>query len=119
MKRREPEREIQTAIVKALREHCKHPWWAVPNGGARHIRVAAKLKAEGVRPGVADLCFILPGPMPAFLEFKSENGKLSKHQKAFLDEVAGMGCQWGIAHSIDEAHGILAAWGCLPSEVRR
>ena len=29
--------------------------FAIPNGGARHVAVAAKLKAEGVRKGVPDL----------------------------------------------------------------
>jgi hypothetical protein len=30
--------------------------YAIPNGGARHIAVARKLKAEGVKSGVPDLC---------------------------------------------------------------
>lgn len=119
MKRREPEREIQTAIVKALRKHCPHPWFAVPNGGARHIRVAAKLKAEGVRPGVPDLCFVLPGGHFAGLELKSEKGRLSEHQIEFRDAALQIGAHWEVAHSFDEAYGILAAWGCLPSEVRK
>jgi hypothetical protein len=29
--------------------------YAIPNGGKRNIAVAAKLKAEGVKPGVPDL----------------------------------------------------------------
>ena len=29
--------------------------FAIPNGGERHPAVAAKLKAEGVRPGIPDL----------------------------------------------------------------
>src|SRR5699024_826416 len=36
---------------------------AVPNGGARNIVVARKLKAEGVQRGVPDLCLPVPrGP---------------------------------------------------------
>lgn len=115
-KRAEPERKIQTAIVKALRQHCPHPWFAVPNGGARHIRVATKLKAEGVNPGVPDLVFVLPGGRFAGLELKSEDGRLSAHQKAFRDAITVRQGWWNVAHSIDEAWGILAAWGCLPSE---
>ena len=30
--------------------------YAIPNGGARHPVVAAKLKAEGVKRGVPDIC---------------------------------------------------------------
>ena len=29
--------------------------FAIPNGGLRNIRVARKLKSEGVKPGVSDL----------------------------------------------------------------
>ena len=29
--------------------------YAIPNGGARHKAVAAKLRAEGVKPGVPDI----------------------------------------------------------------
>ena len=116
-KRAEPERKIQTAIVKALRQHCPHPWFAVPNGGARHIRVATKLKAEGVNPGVPDLVFVLP-PHGKFagLELKSEKGRLSEHQIEWRQKLQAACAYWNVAHSIDEAWGILAAWGCLPSE---
>jgi len=31
--------------------------FAIPNGGHRNVVVAGKLKAEGVRAGVPDLCF--------------------------------------------------------------
>lgn len=119
MKRAQPEREIQTALVKALHLHCPHPWFAVPNGGKRDIRVAKKLKAEGVRPGVTDLVFVLPGGRFAGLELKAGKNGLTEHQKAFRDAVTAKCGWWGVAHSFDEAWGILAAWGCLPSEAKR
>jgi hypothetical protein len=37
---------------------------AIPNGGLRDIRVAARLKAEGVKKGVADV--FLPHPVETF-----------------------------------------------------
>lgn len=54
------EHQEQAALVEwAERAHGTHPELrllaAVPNGGARHKAVAAKLKAEGVRPGYPDL----------------------------------------------------------------
>ena len=126
MKRKEPEREIQTTIVKALRDyndalpdHKRVAFWHVPNGGKRHIRTATKLKADGVLPGVADLHFCLPGGKLACLELKSKKGQLSPEQKAFRDTITALQGWWGVAHSIDEAMGILAAWGCLPSECGR
>lgn len=118
-KRASPERAIQTAIVKALHQHCKFPWFAVPNGGKRHVHTAIKLKAEGVRAGVPDLVFVLPGGRFAGLELKAEKGRLSDAQKEWRDRITALCGWWNVAHSIDEAWGILAAWGCLPSEVKR
>lgn len=40
--------------------------WAVPNGGARDIRVAAKLQATGVIPGPHDLHMIWNGTFYTF-----------------------------------------------------
>jgi hypothetical protein len=60
-KPREAERQHQVALirwVKAIED--AYPvlklLYAVPNGGDRNLYVARKLKAEGVRAGVADLC---------------------------------------------------------------
>jgi hypothetical protein len=115
-KRAQPERDIQVKLVKELRKHCRVPWFAVPNGGKRHIAVATKLKAEGVNPGVPDLVFVIP-PLGRFagLELKSENGVLSAHQDEWRQKLQAVCAWWGVAHSLDEAWGILAAWGCLPS----
>lgn len=119
-RRASPEHSIQVAIAGALDEHCKHLWWAVENGGKRHIRSAQKLKRAGVRPGVPDLHFVLPpkGQL-ACLELKAEGGRVSDAQNDFRDQLIASGGRWEVAYSIDEAFGILAAWGCLPSEVRK
>ena len=34
--------------------------FAIPNGGARHIGTAIKLKSEGVTAGVSDLFLMIP-----------------------------------------------------------
>src|SRR5699024_10256580 len=49
---------------------------AVPNGGARNIVVARKLKAEGVQRGVPDLCLPVPrGPYHGlYIELKRAGG---------------------------------------------
>jgi|GEM_PF-3374644 len=53
--------------------------WAVPNGGDRDIRVAKKLQATGVLPGVWDLhCYC--NNRLTIIEMKAENGVLSEKQ---------------------------------------
>ena len=90
-KRRELERPHQVALIKWVRTvRDIYPalklLYAVPNDGDRNLRVARKLKAEGVLAGVADLC--LPaarrGYHGLYLEMKSEEGVATEEQKEFL-----------------------------------
>src|SRR5262249_18263199 len=81
----------------------------VPNGGDRNLRVARKLKAEGVLAGLADLC--LPaarrGYHGLYPEMKSEEGVATKEQKGFLRGVSAEGYCAVIAHGVDEAKATL------------
>lgn len=56
---------------------------ANPNGGHRHPAVAAKLKAEGVKPGVPDVYWPMArgGFIGLAIEFKNGEGNPSKEQK--------------------------------------
>lgn len=119
-KRAAPERAIQVAIVKALKKYASRDrcyWFAVPNGGYRHVYTASKLKAEGTRRGTPDLCFVLPFGQAAFLELKAEKGRQSPEQILFETDVTHLGARYEVAHSIDEAWGILSGWGVLPTAV--
>lgn len=122
-KRTYPERAIQCAIVKALKAHCgpqRAFWYAIPNGGKRDVITAARLKAEGVIPGAPDLGFVLPPRgTAAFLEIKADKGRQSVSQEFVEKQISKLGGRYAVAHSVDEAWGILAAWGCLPSEARK
>lgn len=59
--------------------------FAVPNGGDRNPITAARLKAEGVKSGVSDIClpFARQGYHGFFLEMKKPGGKESPTQKEF------------------------------------
>lgn len=62
--------------------------FAVPNGGMRNKVTAAKLKREGVRPGVPDLMLLTPrkGFAGLVIEMKREKGSsLSREQAEWLD----------------------------------
>lgn len=113
-KLRELERPHQVALIKWVRSVLDtYPvlklLYAVPNGGNRNLSVARKLKSEGVRAGVADLC--LPaarrGYHGLYLEMKSEEGSATKEQKEFLHGVSEEGYCAVIAHGMEEAREVL------------
>jgi hypothetical protein len=56
---------------------------AIPNVGYRHPAVAAKLKAEGVKPGVPDVYWPVArgGFIGLAIEFKHANASPSKEQR--------------------------------------
>lgn len=60
--------------------------FAIPNGGHRDVRVAKKLKAEGVKPGVPDLMWpIVRGRYHGlFMELKVKPNKPTALQEAFI-----------------------------------
>ncbi len=68
---------IQREIVRALRADGFFVF-AIPNGGARNVVTATRLRAEGVMAGVPDLFVVDYGGF--FLEVKTATGKLSKEQ---------------------------------------
>lgn len=63
--------------------------FAVPNGGKRDVRVAKKLKEEGVKAGVPDIW--LPVSREEFhglvIELKARGGILSEKQAAWLEHL--------------------------------
>jgi len=67
--------------------------YAIPNGGERHPAVAIRLKAEGVKAGVPDLCLPVArgGYHGLYIELKSWEGKLSAEQRRWLADLEGQG----------------------------
>lgn len=71
--------------------------FAIPNGGARSLATAGRLKAEGVSAGVPDL--FIPAWL-VWIEMKRvDGGTLRKKQKDWRDYLASLG------HSVIVAHG--------------
>lgn len=57
--RRQYEHAEQVALCRWL-DFRQIPYAAIPNGGHRHVAVARKLKAEGVKAGVPDVVLFKP-----------------------------------------------------------
>src|SRR5580765_7796492 len=110
-------RHEESAIQRAVCDHLSWRgvpglvWTATANGGKRNAREAARMKAEGVRAGVADLLLWHDGKAYA-LELKTKKGRLSKAQENFLDdfcrEANGLGF---VVYGLDHALSILEELG--------
>lgn len=84
--------------------------WAVPNGGKRDPKTAARLKAEGVKAGVLDITVAIarPGWHGLFIEMKrAEGGRASEAQCAYLAGLRAGG------YRAEVCEGAEAAWNVL------
>lgn len=118
----EHEYQVQVIDWANLMAKGKYPvlkWlYAVPNGARTARSTANKLKAEGMKAGVPDLC--LPYPMkrqpdnhPAclywwhglYIEMKSRDtrGRVSKEQQEWLDYLSSVGYRVETAFTSEEA----------------
>lgn len=109
------EHRIQVSLIEYLTITAKPEifYFAVPNGGLRNVRVAQRMKAEGLKPGVSDMCFLLPEGKCGWLELKTQTGRLSDHQMGFKARCEKLGHLWAMARSVDEAIPTLRTWGVL------
>ena len=94
------EDEEQAALFDwAARMQARYPelqlLHAIPNGGARHAAVGAKLKRTGVKRGVPDIC------LPV-----ARHGRVSAEQAAWMDALVREGyhcalcCSWDAARDV-------------------
>jgi len=79
--------------------------FAIPNGGHRNIIVATKLKREGVKPGIPDLCLPMgDGEHCAlYIEMKRPKGKPTKIQSGVHVKLRQYGNKVVICDSLTSA----------------
>ena len=86
----------------------------VPNGGWRHPATAARMKAEGVKAGVPDLCLPVPcgGWHGLYIELKKRDGKnrASAEQKRWIGMLREQGYRAEVAFGADEAIGLIGEY---------
>ena len=78
----------------------------------RRIRDAGGKAYKFVSPanrGVADRVVVMPGGRVWFVEVKAMGGRLSPLQRVFLDEVKGLGCNYKIIWSKEDADAFVAS----------
>ena len=114
------EHQEQVALMRLVELH-RGRWpelgmlFAVPNGGNRNIITAKKLKAEGVKAGVPDLCLPIPRGEHhgLFVELKKQKGSTtSPEQKAWVKALNAQG------YRAEVCLGAAAAWEVIQEYMR-
>lgn len=96
-----------------LPENLRPLLFAIPNGGARHKKTAADLKAEGVRRGIPDLFFSHArlGFHGLYIEMKRiSGGRLSDEQKGMIERLKSAGYAVVVCRGCEEAKAALRAY---------
>lgn len=84
---------------------------AIPNGGKRHLHTAVKMKAEGQRSGIPDICLPVPreDSHGLYIEMKrrslkkTKTGGLSVEQKKIIGKLCANGYAVFVAYGWEEA----------------
>lgn len=102
---KQQEHELQKAVVQML-TNFNIPFFAVPNGGMRNLKVAQKLKAEGVKAGVADIFIYRANSQyhGIFLELKVGANRQQKTQKEFQKLAEAEGFAYWLCYSVAEVY---------------
>jgi len=109
------EHKLQVACINWFRykyPKLKYNLFAIPNGSARNIVVAKKLKAEGVLSGVFDVFLAFPNKEyhGLFLELKIKPNKPTLNQIKFAEEMIKPGYQCKFIYSFDEFEETINTW---------
>ncbi len=96
---------IEWATYNTTRWPQLRTLYAIPNGGKRERSVAAKLQAEGVKPGVSDLCLPVSrnGKHGLYIEMKVKPNKPTEEQLCWLADLDSFGYRAVVCYSADEA----------------
>ena len=77
----------------------------IPNGGSRNKAEAARLKRQGVKAGVPDICIPVPrgGYHGMYIEMKYGRNKPRETQKIWLERLNAQGYYTVVCYSAGEA----------------
>ena len=113
------EESIHSTVIDWVR---KHPFFRInnrfrlilhfPNEGKRTLRYGKLMKDLGMRKGVSDLFIAMPcnGFGGAWIELKSETGRLGVEQKEFLEDMKSQNYFTAVCWSIEEAMNTISSY---------
>lgn len=101
------EHRIQCSCVNWYRlqyPKMRHNLFSIPNGGRRDTISGAKLKAEGVLAGVADLVLLKSNRFygALLIEMKTKKGTQSDEQKDWENKITQDGYKYVVCRSLDD-----------------
>ena len=113
-RRRHDEEDLQRQICHYLAVALPSDalFFAVPNGGLRSPKVAARMRGTGTRAGVPDLCVIFRGHA-LFLELKTPRGVMSAAQKEMQKRLIYCGAEVMLIRSLEDCEKALRE-ACVP-----
>ena len=104
------EHDAQVALFEWAAHVPELEWmFAIPNGTRTSMDIARRMKAEGVKKGVSDICLPLPrgGSHGLYIEMKSDTGSASPEQKAFITAMREAGYSAYICKGFDAARAVI------------
>ena len=106
-KPKDEEHKIQVSMVNWFRlqyPSMRHNLFSVPNGERRDAVTGAKLKAEGVLPGVSDLILLKSNRFygALLIETKTKKGVQRKSQKEWEAKITADGYKYVVCRSLDD-----------------
>lgn len=106
-KPKDEEHKIQVSMVNWFRLKyplMRHNLFSVPNGGRRDAVTGAKLKAEGVLPGVSDLILLKSNRFygALLIETKTKKGVQRESQKEWEAKITADGYKYVVCRSLDD-----------------
>ena len=93
----------------------------IPNEGKRSAAMGARLKAEGLKAGVPDVC--LPtahgGYIGLYIEMKVKPNKPTENQKQWLRDLRRAGHFTAVCYSWEEAKNLIEEYIRLPLTISK
>lgn len=119
--KRRTEHQEQAAVCDWWKLSCESyglpefALFAIPNSAKRSFRLAAMLKAEGMRAGIPDLCLAAMCPRDPragalFIEMKRKPNKPTPEQTEVIDYLRRAGYHCVIAWNFEEARTAIEAY---------
>lgn len=101
---------FEWSLVMSARYPELNLMYHVPNGGLRSKATAGRLKAEGVKPGVPDVCLPVArkGYHGLYIEMKAAKGKLSDNQKVWIEALLKQGYHVVTCYGFNEAADVIS-----------